>query len=1013
MFPNSISSPLHAPLGLPLTDEVAQIDVDISVPQEVKEQYEVSVQKPTMEKFLRNFKEIVGIQLDNAQISKEPHTDDLATPLQFDPEHEEIKLRLSRSLGTISEPLEHLFSALEHADMDGGFERLLNTPSILDFYPAEFQQRQKVGSKPLPQIDPLLDIGSDSFYVTKKTENVESQSTGITAQAVDQSGGLQTGVADTTASVTTTLPAGETGDSTTVVAPTTVAKTAVTEGISIAHSPVAYDLSGSVPWASYTTTADSFTPISPMEVRYHRVHICSPNIDKPLMVWSVTGPRGTPNLEIPLNGSCPYKTSNQLSLRDKGTFILTESIEQFPLLMHFHGMSSAIYRYWKPRHGASHPDTDQLHGLGKFGQLIKLNQDSEFIPRAFGGNTVKVESHACVLESPLIRAPIFPHKPISTDYVLVRFRQPKSGGHFACTLRPIQTIYCMGQSEPLYRVDVPVVPRLHQVLSSRVILECRRFWLKAKSTPKMDFVSHVFIGERRSLLNRYLADAVRDIQQQPTAPLSSPISPEETCVIHAMKEGIRRLAERGIERIFAISPMRIRNYVRDIEIFERSMPSLSRTPRIAHYCVQLENEMRLSPWNLSNDYWDVMTGKRGAMFQFSPLGDPSGGRGEGVSFRKILKVDNTSSELALNSINSSSSSSPVGRAAGASKGMENLKSKSKKELIAELMKLNVPDRVWRTMSRWQLMRQLALLLGIEDDSEERLAPWKRKALHAERINDAWRKQAKSLSDQNPPQTSASELRRAADAYGMYAVNNETVIDEITPPDSGSEDGGRDLEEMMMDELMGDGGEDNINPPPTNMVDDEAAELELLREIQSGGGKIRHSIPPVQQPATIESSSSAELEKPKITRLQIVSVGRAKSTGNPWSKVTYVYGEKNIALYRKWKELEEEGFQQQPQAASTTTTPLPSPPSTSSWQGKVEMSLKVHRRFQRILKQAAEAGRPIPDVKRCSSCHLFGHDSSFEGCPMLVREMNENISSLASATKKRKSQVNADQSPIYD
>ncbi len=192
---------------------------------------------------------------------------------------------------------------------------------------------------------------------------------------------------------------------------------------------------------------------------------------------------------------------------------------------------------------------------------------------------------------------------------------------------------------------------------------------------------------------------------------------------------------------------------------------------------------------------------------------------------------------------------------------------------------------------------------------------------------------------------------------------------------------------MMDELM---GEEEEQEAKEEVVDEK--ELGLLRAGRSG-------VVSAIAPSPVEEVE--EKQAPEITRLQIVSVGRAKSTGHPWSKVTYVYGEKNIALYRKWKELEEEGFPQQ----SSATTPAPSP---TSWQSKVEMSLKVHRRFQRILRQAAEAGQPIPEVKRCTSCHLFGHDSSYEGCPMLVREMNESVEVVS---RKRKADTN--QSPVYD
>ena len=950
-------SPLHAPLGLEISDEVQAVRADIEVPAKERAIYAMGG---------RGFRADSRMEQSQPESKNDSH-DRVQVQVRLEAPHsrkfrvadELLKVRLSRSIESSIEPIGHLLEALSRLNEPDGLERLDHVPSLLDFFPDELQSIPEAPLKSSMHDDGFADLGSDSYYRGKKNENVEAASMEPVVE-----------------------PVAAVQDAPAQAAPVTLVRTTA-DGVSIAHSQCAYDLSGSMPWANYST--DGFSPLNPQDIRYHRVHLCSPNIDRPLSVWSVMAPKPAVHLDIPRDGTCPFRNSAHLSLRDAGQFILTESVEQFPLLMHFHGMSASVLRYWRPRHGAAAPDAEQLEALGRVGQLVKL--DSEFLPRAYGGGTIKVDSTACVLESSLLRAPIFPHKMDSSDFLLVRSRAAQKSGsaQFHCVLRMIDTVFCLGQAEPLYRVDVPVIPRLHQVLSARVAVECRRFWLRAKQHPNMEYVSRVFIGERRSLLTRYFADALRDITQRPSQPLAGMVTPEEACVVNAMKEGIRRLAERGIERICAISPMRIRNYVRDIEVFERSMPTASRTPRVSHCCVQLENEMRSSPWNLANDYWDVMTAKRGAMFQFSPLGDPSGGRGEGLSFRKILKVDGASAASALGSIAGAKPAGPE---------MEDLRSRSKKELVEELQKLNVPDRVWRSMSRWQLMRQLALLLGIEDETEERLAPWKRKALHSERIYEAWKKQAKALSDPTPPPVTHDELRRA----GATALSSG-----VTTPDSGSEDEGsangeKGLEEMMLDELMGE----TAQAEPSGVLaiaDENQRELELFR--RDLRGDVIESQPDEVEEEIVDSGKS------RITRLQIVSTGRTKSTGNPWSKVTYVYGARNIALYRKWKELEEEGF---PVAASPAPTEAPAAePVAPDWQAKVEMSLKVHRRFQRIIRQAAEAGRPILDCKRCSACHLFGHDQTYEGCPMMLRDLDVGPAAIAGA-KKRK---NLELSPVYD
>jgi hypothetical protein len=901
--------PFAVPLGLQIAEEVPvqHIEVDLC-------DWERDAKTPTHS------------DMANRTISKAP----VPVKHSFDVSTELTRIRLARSaMGSILEPFSCIIETLKKVQASSGEEAqelLSQMPSLLDFYPDELMASHNRPSRRI-ELDSFNraeeDLSLDAVYKQKKSENVEAVGT-VTAPEP------ATTAVEAAPAAQTSIPSMDSG----------LIKTTAEGGISVAHSPSAYDLSGSMPWANYTT--DGYKPLSPMDVRFHRVHLCSPNIDKPRAVWKVMAPKLLSGpITIPPDGSCPFKTSSQLSLRDSGgEIILMESVEQFPLLMHFHGMSGTIIRY---QTGSKSP-----HQLG---HLIK--PETEFIPRVFWGNAIKHENMCCtIFESSLLRAPALYHQVSKTDFLLVRSRASPNG-----VLQQIKHMFVVGQAEPLYRVDVPVGPRMHQSLSARVLHECRRFWLKAKQLPNAEFVQRMFIGERRSLVNRYLADAVRDIQQRPGLPLTAPVSPEEACVINAMKEGVRRLAERGIERIFAISPMRIRNYVRDIEVFERSMPATSRTPRIAHLCAQLENEMRLSTWNLTNDYWDVMTGKRGAMFQFSPLGDPSGGRGEGLSYRKNLKTESASTAVALSSIAGVQT---------ATMEIEEIRSKSKKELVAELEKLNVPERVWKTMSRWQLMRQLALLLGVEDDSEERLAPWKRKALHAEKIADAWKKQIKALTDVNAPDCSHEELVKAAQTYRQYGVSENIASGTVTPIETPME---------SENEKSDDGGENLLKT--------------LLQDIQAEP----------QDGAVIKA-------KPKITRLEIVSTGRTKSTGNAWTQVTYVYGKENIALYRKWKELEEEG-RPAPQQQCVDMGGAIAPPQ---WQEKVEMTLKVHRRFQRIIKQAAEAGRPIPDCKRCGACHLFGHDQTFEGCPVLIMDMGVNVPAAAAPPKKKR---NIEQSPVYD
>ncbi|KAF4694184.1 hypothetical protein FOZ60_008987 [Perkinsus olseni] len=167
-----------------------------------------------------------------------------------------------------------------------------------------------------------------------------------------------------------------------------------------------------------------------------------------------------------------------------------------------------------------------------------------------------------------------------------------------------------------------------------------------------------------------------------------------------------------------------------------------------------------------------------------------------------------------------------------------------------MRKLGTPEAQLAGLGRWELVRQLSVLLRGVEDADVALAaaasnelPAKRKQIHSERLATAWRKQYKALS---------SEERDFSDVDSDDEESNEAAVpkagDEKTPIDS--------LEDDLLADLM-------------------------------------DSSPKQEQ---VAADSSEEM----VPRLKIVTTGREKVTGAPWTRVQYVYGRHNIDIYKRWK-----------------------------------------------------------------------------------------------------------------
>ncbi|WWC86076.1 uncharacterized protein L201_000947 [Kwoniella dendrophila CBS 6074] len=146
---------------------------------------------------------------------------------------------------------------------------------------------------------------------------------------------------------------------------------------------------------------------------------------------------GSKKKQIVADPSERFKSTKDLTLAEKGPYVLLEFSEEYPPIMSNYGMGTTIVNYYRKK-----DDKDEHVPKLDFGQPSILNPgDAE--PFMLGyvdrGNVTQV------IHNNLIRAPIFRHTPETTDFLVVR---QTVNGHSSFYLRAINNLFTVGQSVP-------------------------------------------------------------------------------------------------------------------------------------------------------------------------------------------------------------------------------------------------------------------------------------------------------------------------------------------------------------------------------------------------------------------------------------------------------------------------------------------------------------------------------------------------------------------------------------
>ncbi|CUT98613.1 transcription initiation factor TFIID subunit 1 [Echinococcus multilocularis] len=318
------------------------------------------------------------------------------------------------------------------------------------------------------------------------------------------------------------------------------------------------------------------------------------------------------------------RTPQDLSGFD-GEVVLFEYSEEFPPLMNQSGMATRLVNYYRPllpkdpslspdpAGNSSPPDLP-------YGSLVNVgNTDSPFLGVVRPGGCLQS------MENNMFRAPIYPHRTPSTDFLVIRNRN-------GLWIRRVPNAFTVGQEVPLMEVPGPNSKRANNFARDFLQVYILRLFLKSTDEPKrikMEEIRSAFPNHSESSVRKRLkicADFKRtgvdaswwvlrpDYRLPSEEEIRYLVQPEDFCAFFSMQAAELRLKDAGYG--------------------EKSLFVLDENPEEEEEKEgqpKMEDEVRAAPWNTTRAYLAAQRG--GCFLELHGPADPTG-CGEAFSYSK-------------------------------------------------------------------------------------------------------------------------------------------------------------------------------------------------------------------------------------------------------------------------------------------------------------------------------------------------------------------------------------------
>lgn len=306
-----------------------------------------------------------------------------------------------------------------------------------------------------------------------------------------------------------------------------------------------------------------------------------------------------------------FERAADLSIADNSSIMLLEYSEEYPPMLSGFGMGNKLVNYYrrKDNEDTARPKRD----IGETQVLMPEDKS----PFSNFGDVDRGQTLPTLLNG-MYRAPVFEHKPKSSDFVVARSYTHTDGPQYH--LRNVENLHVVGQEFPLVEVPGTHSRKVTDAAKKRLrMLSYRMFrkFGKLKNEMILPHLPGTDVPQNRSKLREFL-DYDKDkgwlprrgevLPEEPE--IRSMIKPEDVSLLHAMQVGHRQLQDAG--------------YNKDEDDMEA--PEENEEDDDNNNIDKL-----LAPWQTTKNFIAATQGK--AMLKLHGEGDPSG-RGEAFSFIK-------------------------------------------------------------------------------------------------------------------------------------------------------------------------------------------------------------------------------------------------------------------------------------------------------------------------------------------------------------------------------------------
>lgn len=473
-----------------------------------------------------------------------------------------------------------------------------------------------------------------------------------------------------------------------------------------------------------------------------------------------------------------FKKKSELSVKDGHVFLM-EYCEERPLLLSNVGMGARLCTYYQK----SAPD-DQTGSLlrnknSNLGHVIVLDPADK---SPFLGD-IKAGCSQSSLETNMYRAPIFPQRVPSTDYLLVRSAKGK------LSIRRIDRIDVVGQQEPLMEVMSPGSKALQTYMTNKLLVymarefrtdEKRRLLpsIRADELPgQFPYLSEAIIRKKlkehanlqKGPNGQWIWVKKRNFRIWSEDELREKVKPEDVCAYESMQAGVYRLKHLGISGALPAS-------------ISSAMSRLPDEAIVLAAASHIERELQITPWNLSSNFFTcVIQGKETIeRLEITGVGDPSG-RGLGFSYVRVAPKTPMSSAMMKKKTAAGRGGPTV---TGTDADLRRLSMEAAREV---LLKFDVSEEEIAKLTRWHRIAMIRKLSseqaasGVQIDPTtiskyargQRMSFLQLQQQTREKCQEIWDRQVQSLSVLDRENESDSEGNSDLDSF---AGDLENLLD---------------------------------------------------------------------------------------------------------------------------------------------------------------------------------------------------------------------------------------------